>query len=145
MSPVRPDNDSEASWWLLLQREAAEIKRLVDPSGSRVGQSSPCSCNSLVSLWPSISTLPFVVGPHLWSNRSLSAPPGGSETVLFPTLMLFAVSKNTSNWTFLVPQHSLSSYLHVFPPSSSHLMADVNLHTLTPSCSYIFVNLFYWK
>lgn len=120
------------------EREAAEIKRLVDMSGNRVGQSSPCSCNPLVSLWPSISTLPFVVEPHLWSDRSLSAPLGSFETVLFPTLMLFVMSKNTSNCTFLVPQHCL-----LLPVSLSSLLNSFNgqlesTHSYQPSYSKFF-------
>lgn len=145
MSPVHSDNDSEASWWLLLQREAAEIKRLADPAGSRVGQSSPCSCNPLVSLWPSISTLPFVVGPISEATEVCLHHREVLKQFFFLLWCCLLCQKLPQTGHFWSLSISPSSYLHVFPPSSSHLMADLNLHALTPSCSYIFVNSFYWK
>lgn len=118
-------------------------------AGGHMGQSSPCSSHPLGSLQPAIPTLPSVIGPHFWRDRSLSTPLGSFEAILVPTAMLFVMSKPTSNCTLVVPWHCPLPYLHIFPPSS-HFMADLNQQTLvrlrTPSSSsYIFAHQFYWK
>lgn len=80
-------------------------------AGGHMGQSSP-----LGSLQPAIPTLLSVVGPHFWRDRSLSAPLGSSEAILFPTTMLFVMSRPTSNRTLVVPRHCPSPICVSFLP-----------------------------